>query len=45
VSGTIRIPRSLGEEFASAAAQAGITYPELLQRLLSLGLKGSAFEE
>ncbi len=33
------------EEFASAAAQAGISYPELLQRLLNLGLKGSAFEE
>ncbi|NUQ11024.1 MAG: D-alanine--D-alanine ligase [Gemmatimonadaceae bacterium] len=30
------------EEFASAAAQAGIGYPELLQRLLNLGLKGMA---
>jgi D-alanine-D-alanine ligase len=33
------------EEFASSAAHAGITYPELLQRLLNLGLKGSAFED
>ena len=30
------------EEFASAAAQAGIDYPDLLQRLLRLGLKGGA---
>jgi D-alanine-D-alanine ligase len=36
---------SANEEFASAAAQAGITYPELLQRLLNLGLKGAPFEE
>jgi D-alanine-D-alanine ligase len=36
---------SMGEEFASAAAQGGITYPELLQRLLNLGLKGSPFED
>ena len=36
---------SQGEEFASAAAQVGITYPELLQRLLNLGLKGATFEE
>ena len=36
---------SQGEEFASAAAQVGITYPELLQRLLNLGLKGAAFED
>jgi D-alanine-D-alanine ligase len=36
---------SQGEEFASAALQAGIAYPELLQRLLNLGLKGTAFED
>ena len=36
---------SKGEEFASAAAQAGISYPELLQRLLNLGLKGAPFED
>jgi hypothetical protein len=36
---------SQGEEFASAAAQAGITYPELLQRLLNLGLQGAVLEE
>jgi D-alanine-D-alanine ligase len=36
---------SMGEEFASAALQAGISYPELLQRLLNLGLKGAPFEE
>jgi len=36
---------SMGEEFASAAMQAGITYPELLQRLLNLGLKGAPFED
>jgi len=36
---------SQGEEFASAALQAGIAYPELLQRLLNLGLKGAAFED
>lgn len=32
------------EEFASAAAQAGMSYPELLQRLLNLGLKGTGEE-
>ena len=36
---------SQGEEFASAALQAGISYPELLQRLLNLGLKGAPFED
>jgi D-alanine-D-alanine ligase len=36
---------SSDEEFASAAEQAGMTYPELLQRLLNLGLKGAPFEE
>jgi len=36
---------SQGEEFASAASQAGITYPELLQRLLNLGLQGAVVEE
>ena len=36
---------SQGEEFASAAAQVGISYPELLQRLLNLGLKGAPFED
>jgi D-alanine-D-alanine ligase len=30
-----------GEEFASAARQHGIGYPELLQRIVSLGLQGS----
>ena len=33
---------SEGEEFASAADQAGISYPELLQRILQLGLKNSS---
>ena len=33
---------SEGEEFASAADQAGIGYPELLQRILQLGLKNSS---
>jgi D-alanine-D-alanine ligase len=33
------------EEFASAALDAGINYPELLQRLLNLGLKGTGPEE
>lgn len=33
------------EEFASAALDAGYAYPELLQRLLNLGLKGSAVDE
>lgn len=32
---------AMGEEFASAAKQAGIGYPELLQRLLRLGLQGA----
>ena len=36
---------SQGEEFASAALQAGISYPELLQRLVNLGLKGAPFED
>jgi D-alanine-D-alanine ligase len=36
---------SMGEEFASAALHAGISYPELLQRLLNLGLKGAPFED
>lgn len=36
---------SQGEEFAAAAQQAGISYPELLQRLLNLGLKGAPFED
>jgi D-alanine-D-alanine ligase len=30
-----------GEEFASAAAAAGIPYPELLQKILNLGLRAS----
>jgi D-alanine-D-alanine ligase len=34
-----------GEEFAAAAAQAGYSYSELLQRLLSLGLQGAFLEE
>jgi D-alanine-D-alanine ligase len=33
------------EEFASAALQAGMSYPELLQRLLNLGLQGGGVEE
>jgi D-alanine-D-alanine ligase len=33
---------ALGEEFASAAEQAGMQYPELLQRLLNLGMAGTA---
>jgi D-alanine-D-alanine ligase len=36
---------AMGEEFAAAAAQAGISYPELLQRLLNLGLKGAPSED
>lgn len=36
---------SIGEEFASAAEQSGIGYPELLQRILNLGLKGATFED
>lgn len=31
---------AMGEEFASAAAQAGLTYPALLQRILGLALRG-----
>lgn len=31
---------ALGEEFASGALQAGVEYPELLQRILNLGLRG-----
>jgi D-alanine-D-alanine ligase len=31
-----------GEEFASAAKQAGIEYPDLLQRITNLGLKSLA---
>lgn len=30
-----------GEEFASAAQQAGLSYPELLQRIVNLGLRGA----
>ncbi len=33
---------ALGEEFATSASDAGIDYPELLQRILNLGLKGSS---
>jgi D-alanine-D-alanine ligase len=33
---------AMGEEFASAAKEAGIDYPELLQRILNLGLRGTA---
>ena len=29
------------EEFASAAEEAGILYPELLQRIINLGLRGA----
>ncbi|HEX9562359.1 MAG TPA: hypothetical protein VF981_00235 [Gemmatimonadaceae bacterium] len=36
---------AMEEEFASAALDAGVGYPELLQRLLNLGLKGSMLEE
>ena len=35
---------ALGEEFASAAQAAGIEYPELLQRILNLGMRGTAPE-
>lgn len=34
-----------GEEFATAAADVGIQYPELLQRLLNLGLQGTVAAE
>ena len=30
-----------GEEFASAAQAAGMEYPELLERILALGLRGA----
>ncbi|MGQ0640747.1 MAG: D-alanine--D-alanine ligase family protein [Gemmatimonadaceae bacterium] len=33
---------ALGEEFASAAKQAGMEYPDLLQRITTLGLKSLA---
>lgn len=32
---------AMDEEFASAAEEAGIEYPELLQRILNLGLRGA----
>lgn len=32
---------ALGEEFASSALAAGIEYPALLQRILTLGLRGT----
>jgi len=32
------------EEFASAAKQAGIEYPDLLQRILNLGMRGAVAE-
>jgi D-alanine-D-alanine ligase len=32
---------AIGEEFASAALQAGLEYPALLQRVLSIGLRGA----
>ena len=35
---------ALGEEFASAAEQAGLSYPDLLQRILNLGMRGSQVE-
>src|SRR5688572_5840326 len=35
---------ALGEEFASAAKEAGLDYPELLQRILNLGMRGTAPE-
>ncbi|MCC6317059.1 MAG: D-alanine--D-alanine ligase [Gemmatimonadaceae bacterium] len=34
-----------GEEFASAAQQHGIDYPELLQRIVGLGLRGTGSRE
>ena len=33
-----------GEEFASSAAQSGIDYPELLQRIIALGLRAGGKE-
>lgn len=33
-----------GEEFASSAAQSGIEYPELLQRIMALGLRAGGKE-
>jgi len=30
-----------GEEFAAGAEQAGLSYPDLLQRILNLGMRGS----
>jgi D-alanine-D-alanine ligase len=36
---------AMSEEFASAARQAGIEYPDLLQRLLNLGMRGARTEE
>lgn len=36
---------AMGEEFASAAEDAGIDYPELLQRILNLGLRASGARE
>jgi len=35
---------ALGEEFASAAQAAGLEYPELLQRIINLGMRGTAPE-
>jgi D-alanine-D-alanine ligase len=35
---------AMSEEFASAARQAGMEYPELLQRIVNLGLQGSRDE-
>jgi D-alanine-D-alanine ligase len=32
---------AMGEEFASAARQAGISYSDLLQRILNLGMRGA----
>ena len=34
-----------GEEFASAARAHGVSYPELLQRILTLGLRGTGARE
>lgn len=36
---------AMTEEFASAAAQAGLGYPELLQRIVNLGLRGATAAE
>ena len=35
---------ALGEEFASAAQAAGMEYPDLLQRIINLGMRGTAPE-